>query len=301
MTKGLIFNIQGFSIHDGPGIRTTVFLKGCPLSCPWCANPESRPQNPQIVHVPANCVYCGSCAAACPKSCIEVDVKTFCRDENICNHCLACVSACPTHALNVEGKWYTVSEVIQLVEKDRAFYEKSGGGVTLSGGEPLLQEEFVLELLKELKAQNYHVNIETTGYASTEYLTKLLPYLDLVYMDLKHPDNKIHQQKVGVSNHIVLENMAMLLENNIPLVVRIPMIPRFNNSLTTAKKYGRLLSKIGAKDVHLLPFHQMGAGKWSSMGLDYEYEQDQSMSVAELIEVADTIREYGLQVQIGGS
>lgn len=301
MTRGLIFNIQGFSIHDGPGIRTSVFLKGCPLDCPWCANPESKSPNQQITHIATHCAHCGNCAAICPRGCIKIDEDTFYRDESKCNHCLACINSCPTHALTVEGEWYTVAEVIKAVEKDRAFYEKSGGGITLSGGEPLFQEEFTFELLKELKKHNFHVNIETTGYTSAEYLAKIIPYLDLVYMDMKHPDDKIHKQKTGVSKQIIIENMKTILKSGVPLVARIPVIPRFNNSQGVTKAFGKLLSETGVADVHLLPFHQFGANKWLSMGLDYEYEQDKSMPVSEVIGMADTLREYGLNVQIGGS
>lgn len=301
MKKGLIFNIQRFSIHDGPGIRTTVFLKGCPLNCPWCANPESKSAKTQLLYTPANCIECRSCEAACPAHALRIENRTMLQDSDSCTHCMNCASACPTHALTTEGEWYSVKDVIAEVEKDRAFYEKSNGGVTLSGGEPLLQEEFTLDLLRALKAHGFHTNIETSGYTPTAYLDKILPYLDLIYMDLKHPDSNIHAKKVGVDNKLIVHNMVHTIVSGIPLVVRIPVIPRFNNDLETAHKYGQLLERIGADTVHLLPFHQMGLGKWRAIGLTYEYEHDKNMREDELKDMAQILCSYGLNVQISGS
>lgn len=301
MTKGLIFHIQRYSIHDGPGIRTTVFLKGCPLHCPWCANPESQSEKPELLYSPADCLECKCCERACPQHGITIEHKTFCRDDGLCTGCLACAAVCPTHALTVEGTWYTPEEAVDEISKDEVFFQKSGGGVTLSGGEPLLQEAFTLELLKRLKDRGYHTNIETSGYTSTEYLGRILPFLDLVYMDLKHPDSEIHLAKTGVGNQLILQNMAFIIKKGIPLVVRIPVIPRFNHSDRTAQAYGRLLSSIHAKEVHLLPFHQFGLTKWHSLGRAYEYEHDRNMDESSLESMASVLSGYGLHVQISGS
>ena len=301
MTKGLIFNIQRFSIHDGPGIRTTVFLKGCPLNCPWCANPESKSPSPQLFHTQASCSGCKNCEGVCPQKCITMNGKVFQYHHEQCINCGACTLICPTHALMTEGQWYTVGEVIAEVKKDEAFYQTSGGGVTLSGGEPLLQKEFVLQLLKELRKNHYHANIETTGYTSQEYFKQILPHLDMIYMDFKHPDHEKHQQAVGVGNELIIQNMIQAIQAGIALTIRIPVIPRFNDSLETAKEYGKVLAEIGAKEVQLLPFHQMGQGKWQSMGIAYEYETDKSMKEEELTKIAEILTGYRLNVQLGGT
>ena len=300
MTRGMIFNIQKFSVHDGPGIRTTVFLKGCPLRCRWCANPESNQAEAEVLHTPAMCLGCRSCEQVCAYGAIRFEDGSFRYDSSRCRRCFACVKACPSHALTTEGTWYTVNEVMEEVRKDDAFYKKSGGGVTLSGGEPLLQKEFTEELLKNLKKEGYHTNIETSGYVEREYLERILPYLDLIYMDFKHPDSKEHQKKTGVGNERILDNLTWLLERDFPVVVRIPVIPRFNDSVEVAERYGEILSKIRAKEVHLLPFHQFGLGKWRALGLNYEYEKETSMHEEDVKEIAEILQERGLKVQING-
>lgn len=298
--KGIVFNVQKFSIHDGPGIRTTVFLKGCPLNCRWCANPESKSEHKEILHTPKLCVGCQSCVRACPNHGIKYEDGKIIFDKSACTGCMSCVSACPTHALTVEGEEYTIEALMEEVLKDKPFYDKSGGGVTLSGGEPLLQKEFTKEFLKALKAEGIHTTIETTGYTETEYFMEVLPYIDLLYMDCKHPDPEMHKKMTDVSNEQIFKNMKAAVDLGKEVVARIPVIPRFNHSVETAREYVRLFKEIGITTVHLLPFHQMGLGKWTAMGLDYMYENDKNMKNEDVQDMFDVFIKAGLKAQIGG-
>ena len=301
MLKGIIFNIQKFSIHDGPGIRTTVFLKGCPLNCRWCANPESKSAEEEILYTQKTCLHCSSCVAACPAGGLHFDENGMLKfSKDLCTHCMSCVAACPSHALTVEGEEYTVEQVVEEAMKDQPFYEKSGGGVTLSGGEPLLQKEFALALLKALKKEGIHTTIETTAYTEPEYFKEVLPYIDLLYTDVKHPDDAMHQKMTDVSNERILKNIRYAIEQGKELVARVPVIPRFNHSVEVAEKYAVLFQDLGVKNVHLLPFHQMGQGKWEALGLDYLYENDKNMKKEEVFEMRDVLEKAGLNVQVGG-
>ena len=224
--KGLIFNIQKFSINDGPGIRSTVFFTGCPLSCRWCSNPESQNRNKEAVRV--------------------------CKDPKLM------------------GKEWTVEEVLKEVEKDRCFYEESGGGMTLSGGEVLQQHNFAVALLTEAKKRSLHCAAETTGYAPREIFAEFVRHIDLLLFDMKHSDREIHREKTGVYNDIIIDNMRYAVEQKVPVIARIPVIPRFNASLGAAREMAALLKDIGIKEVHLLPFHQFGEKKYEQLGLAYE-------------------------------
>lgn len=298
--KGLIFNIQRFSIHDGPGIRTTVFFKGCPLNCRWCANPESKLPEKQIIHTPSSCIRCLSCVNVCPAHAIVLEDGSVRLRNDRCTHCLSCVAACPTHALSAEGQEYTLDELIAEVKRDLPFMEKSGGGVTLSGGEPLLQKAFTLNFLKRLKEEHIHTVVETTAYTDTEYFKQLIPYVDLFYIDLKHPDDDLHRCMTDVSNQIILEHIRYAVLSEKDVVVRIPVIPRFNHSVGTAQRYTEVLTELGVTTVHLLPFHQMGLGKWEALGLDYLYRNDRNMRKEEVSEMKAVFERAGFQVQIGG-
>lgn len=296
--EGTVFNIQKFSIHDGPGIRTTVFLKGCPLDCRWCANPESKSTVTELLHTPKLCAGCGSCVAACPEGGLRLEGTTLHMDREKCRGCLACVAACPTHALTAQGERYTVEQVLDVVLQDKAFYQRSGGGVTLSGGEPLYQHDFALALLRACKDAGLHTTVETTGYV--DHFEDFLPYIDLLYMDCKHPDSARHQEMTGVPNEPILDNMRRAVRSGKQVVARIPVIPRFNHSVEIARQYVPLLQDIGVNTVHLLPFHQMGLGKWEALGLDYEYADDPNMKPEEVEPMQQVFLQAGFAAQIGG-
>lgn len=274
--KGNIFNIQKFSLHDGSGIRTTVFFKGCPLSCKWCSNPESQALNRQILWDDKSCNRCKKCTSVC-----SIKAIGFCDDDiskeskmyinrAICVSCGECIDSCEQKALSFDSQDYEVEEVIEICKQDRAFYDESGGGVTISGGEPLVQFDFLMSLVKALKSENISVAIETTGYAEPSKIAEISPYIDEFLFDVKHYDSNKHKEYTGVSNERILENLKSLLKRNSNVLVRIPVIPDFNGSTRDAKSFAELFEKIGVNKVQLLPFHQFGEGKYDLVMKDYE-------------------------------
>lgn len=274
---GMIFNIQKFSINDGPGIRTVVFFKGCPLKCTWCANPESQEPRLQILWDAKKCLHCGTCVKSCPTLAVKnIDGKIFvdhkkCSGAGVCSERGICIEKCPAHALKPEGERKTVAEIVEVVLQDLPFYEESGGGVTLSGGEATMQPEFAIELLRTLKAKKIHTAIETTGFASPAIFRRIVEYLDLLLFDIKHWDETCHREKTGVSNVPILQNMKYAISIGKEVLPRLPVIPNYNDSTDDAKGFVRRLKEVGATRVQLLPFHQFGEKKYSMLGREYEY------------------------------
>lgn len=300
-TRGIIFNIQRFSIHDGPGIRTIVFLKGCPLRCEWCSNPESQDPKPALLFSEKKCISCGTCEQACPIQAISFKGSPYPSiDRSICDNCGKCVEACCTGALYFEGRSETVEHVLAEVIKDQAFYENSGGGLTLSGGEVLAQPTFAHALLAAAQDMGLHTAIETTGFAQPDVLLKVVSKVDLVLYDFKHYDPVRHLEKTGVDNAQILENLKMLCDLGQPLVVRIPVIPGFNDSLEDAREFGRILSAFKVEEINLLPFHQMGEHKYDLLGKDYLYHGVKSIREESLAEYRQIMADFDLDVKIGG-
>lgn len=275
---GKLYDIQGFSVQDGPGIRTTAFLKGCPLRCPWCHSPESQAFYPQLSWISMRCqgteVCDERCIKACPKGAIELgetrpDAKTqetlqmIHVNRDLCDNCGKCADVCHPQALYICGKDYTVDELVARLLQDRKFF-KMGGGVTISGGECLSQPEFVLEVLKRLKAEGINTAVDTTGFAKWEVIEKVLPYTDLFLYDLKHMDNEQHQAVVGVPNGIILENARKLAAHGAKMQIRIPVIPMFNNSEENIRKTAQFCKELGdaVTVVQLLPYHNLGVTKY---------------------------------------
>lgn len=270
-TKGTVFNIQRYSIDDGPGIRTTVFFKGCPLSCVWCSNPESQNLEPELMHRQSLCKRCYRCVEACAEGAITVGPDGIEIDRDLCTMCGDCVEACPHDAMRITGKEMTVDEVFKVVERDVDFYRDSDGGVTLSGGEVLLQPEFALALLKRCKEAGFHTTLDTAGQGNTEGLKSLLPYVDLVYFDIKHIDPKIHRAQAGRTNEAILRNFKEVAASGVPFVVRVPVVPGFNDSSDAISDIADLVSTTSpGATVHLLPYHRYGQQKYEMLGLDYE-------------------------------
>jgi len=299
--KGNIFDIQRFSLHDGPGIRTTIFLKGCPLSCIWCQNPESISTEPELIFFEKRCTGCGECVKVCPNKVHQlVDGKRFIK-RKLCRQCGRCVQECYSEALVMCGKSMTVSEVISEIEKDRLFYRNSGGGVTLSGGEPLFQAEFSLELLKKCKNKGIQTAIETSGYLRWEILEKVLDYLDLVLYDIKQIDSVKHRQYTGVSNELILANLEKLAEKKVSLNIRLPIIPSYNDLESDLGKTADFLKKLGVKNVELMPYNELAESKWSCLGKEYKLNGAKPDSSQKMKKIIDKMKSFKLKVLFKGS
>ena len=292
---GKIFNIQKFSINDGPGIRTVIFFKGCPLKCAWCSNPESQEMNFQIVWDEKKCRHCETCVKTCPTTAIKnFDGKITVNHKN-CSACGICVKNCPARALKLEGEKKSVDEVMKIILQDLPFYEESGGGVTLSGGEAMLQHDFAIELLKALKEKNIHTAIETTGYVSNEIFAEVIKFLDLILFDIKHWDETKHKKKTGVSNVPILKNMKYAIDIGKEVLPRLPVIPNYNNSLDDAKKFSERLKEVGAKKVQLLPFHQFGENKYKMLGKNYEFTHVKGLHPEDLKDFQKIFLDNGIE------
>lgn len=272
MCQGIIFNIQKFSIHDGPGIRTTVFLKGCPLRCQWCSNPESQLHQIQIVCNHDKCLKCQTCLRNCHRQAIYFEDQKIKVHYEQCDACMDCVEMCPVEALSNEGEYKTVKQIVEICKQDRDFYEESHGGVTISGGEGMAQPQFLQQLVSALKKEHIHVAIETTGYVTPELFSQLALQFDLLLFDVKHYDSHKHKQFTGVYNEIIIDNLKWAIAQGLNVLPRIPVIPQFNDSLNDASNFAKLLKDVKATRVQLLPFHQFGEKKYDLLDQKYAYK-----------------------------
>lgn len=271
---GLIFDMQHYSLHDGPGIRTLVFLKGCPLRCQWCSNPESQSLENEVMVSGQECIgkdKCGLCLEACKAGAISISGNTDVQiNRASCNGCGDCAEACPGNALRNTNKRTPISKVINYVLQDVSYYRKGGGGATLSGGEPLFQYDFCLELLKELKRNRIHTAIETTAFCEWNKLQEASDYIDLFLIDIKHMDDNTHREVTGMSNRLILENIQRLAELGKQIEIRIPLIPGINDSEENLTQTAEFVSdKVKGARVTLLPYHRLGGMKYEQLGKPY--------------------------------
>lgn len=280
--KGTIFNIQKFSVNDGPGIRTVVFFKGCPLRCRWCANPESQLSTVQILWDEKKCIGCRHCMEVCPEGAVSIRDGHIHMEPEKCTGCNQCVRECPAKALETEGGDKTVEEIMEVVMQDEVFYEESNGGITLSGGEILAQPEFARQLLLASREKGLHTCCETTGFARPEIFDKVIEYVDYVLFDMKHWNENKHIEGTGVSNELPLLNMKRAIAAGKEVLPRIPVIPGFNDSPEDAVQLARTLASIGAARCQLLPFHQFGENKYHLLDQQYAYEDVPSLHREEL-------------------
>ena len=299
---GTIFNIQKFSVHDGPGIRTTVFMKGCPLQCRWCSNAESINPKPELGLIRSSCNNCGKCITACPEAAIGFDnegVVQFNRD--LCTACGECVALCSPGALTIYGKRVTVDDVFKDISRDKSFYEGSGGGITVSGGEPLQQADFVAALFQMCHDAGIDTCLDTCGYAATDKLKKVLAFTDYVLYDIKHMDTDRHHQFTGAPNDLILSNAQVVAASEIPMLCRIPLIKDVNDTAHNMGETAQFVKMLGnGIAVELLPYHRLGIGKYQTLAKPYDGEAFIIPSSEEIESVKHIFEEYGVPCTIGG-
>jgi len=298
--KGLVFNIQKYSIHDGPGIRTIVFLKGCPLRCLWCCNPESQSTFQEIIFNPIKCIGCGRCLEVCPTGAAELHLK---KDnlgaKKLCTVCMKCVEVCPSAAREVIGNYMSLEEIMKEIENDSPFYQLSGG-VTVSGGEPLMQANFVSLLLKNCQEKAINTAVETAGYVKWENFKKVIQYVDLWLYDIKHMDNKKHKELTGVGNELILENISTIAALKKEIIIRVPIITGCQDSLEEVESIAEFARGLKIKEVHLLPYHRLGESKYSQLGRNYKLKGTTPPTESTIFRLKEIVESYNLKVCVGG-
>lgn len=297
-TTGIIFDIKKFSIHDGPGIRTTVFLKGCPLSCWWCHNPEGQASREELILRPDRCIACRACVEACDRGAVTSDQGAVVTSRERCTSCGACVEVCYAGARELVGRQMTVADVMAEIERDRPFYDQSGGGVTFSGGEPLSQPAFLRDLLEACKDMGLHTVLDTCGFAGWEVLDGLRAYVDLFLYDLKLMDDGRHREITGVSNEPILRNLSRLSREGHRIILRVPIIPGVNDDEANLRQIARFAAALSSlRRVDLLPYHRIGRDKYQRLGKDCLMPEVDPPTHERVTEIARMAAGFGLEVR----
>jgi pyruvate formate lyase activating enzyme len=301
MKDGMIFDIQKYAIHDGPGIRTTVFFKGCPLRCWWCQNPEGQDSRPELVYRKSRCTGCSECAKHCPREAISLVAQHVSINRENCVLCDNCSRVCPSDALSVAGRQVSVKEILGEIEKDVTFFDESGGGVTFSGGEPLLQHDFLNAVLAECKERDIHTIVQTCGFAPYEVVDRVRDKVDLFLYDIKIMDDRKHRKYTGGSNGQILENLRKLAENGSSIVISFPIIPSINDDDENVTRTAEFIHSLpNIKHVNLLPYHRAGIEKYKNLGKLYKLDRIQPPSDQRMKSIKEEIEAFGIEVGVGG-
>jgi pyruvate formate lyase activating enzyme len=302
MNQPLIFDIKRYAINDGPGIRIVIFLKGCNLNCAWCHNPESISTETERMYAPAKCILCGTCVEACPEKALTLTPEGIITTTERCNMTGRCAEVCPTKAIEISGKPMTVAEIMNEIEKERVFFDQSGGGVTFSGGEPLLQSRFLIELLDECGRRGILRAVDTAGLANTEILLEVAKRTDLFLYDLKMMDSEKHCEWTGVPNEKILENLKVLAETGMKIIVRIPLIGGVNDDVENIESTARFVASLSGekKEVNLLPYHKIAQTKYQKLGRPEEFQLLEEPTKKAQARAVSIFQQHGLEVSIGG-
>lgn len=303
MSQGLIFDIKPYAINDGPGIRIAIYYKGCPLACEWCHNPESISPHVQKMFTQSKCIGCGECVKACPKNACRLDKNEgIITDPDLCKLCGKCAEVCPTGATEMSGYMASVEDIMSRIKKETVFFDHSKGGVTFSGGEPLQQPKYLIELLDECGKEGIHRAVDTSGFAKTEILLEVAKRTDLFLYDFKMLDPIKHKKYTGVSNEKILENLKILAESGARINIRYPMIKGVNAELDEIRGMAEFIAGLAGekKEISILPFHNLAEMKHKKLGNDYELSGMTEPSVEEQSRAIEIFEEYGLKASIGG-
>lgn len=297
-----IFDIKRYAINDGPGIRIVIFLKGCNLNCAWCHNPESISTETERMYAPAKCIQCGTCVMACPEKAITLTSEGIITDAERCNMTGRCAEVCPTKAIEISGHPMSVDQIMNEIEKERVFFDQSGGGVTFSGGEPLLQSKFLIELLDECGKRGIHRAVDTAGLANTEIILEVAKRTDLFLYDLKLMDSEKHLQWVGVPNEKILENLKILAETGVKIIIRIPLIGGVNDDSENLEATARFVASLSGekKEVNLLPYHKIAQTKYQKLGRPEDFQLLEEPTKEAQMQAIAIFQEYGIMASIGG-